>query len=166
MENMIGNTYGRLTVVGVDKAKPYHLICKCSCGNVTSVKKYSLTATDHPTRSCGCIRKERTSELGRRNIESNRAGNIAVMTRYNTNFSIIERTTPHKNNKSGHTGVWYNPVRGCYEAYICLHYKNFRLGRFSKYEDAVKARERAEEELFAPIIAEKNTDMMATRTRN
>ncbi len=163
MENMIGDIYGRLTVIDIDKSKPYHLLCKCSCGNIVSVRKYSLTAVNHPTRSCGCIRNELASELGKRTIENNRAGNNAVMSRYNTNFSIIERTTPHKNNKSGHTGVWYNHVRGCYEAYICLHYKNLKLGSFSKYEDAVKARERAEEELFAPIIAEKNTDMMSAR---
>ena len=54
--------------------------------------------------------------------------------------------------------MWYDPTRGKYEAYITLHRKKICLGRFSKLEDAVKARKAAEDELFAPLISAKRAE--------
>ena len=98
------------------------------------------------------------SATGKRVIEANRARIVETNMRYNTNFSIIEREAPCKRNTSGYTGVRYNPARGKYEAYITLHYKRVNLGRFSKLEDAVKARQKAEDELFAPLIEAKRAE--------
>lgn len=100
--------------------------------------------------------KEIISETGKRSITANSAKNVEMNKRFNTNFQVIESTKPPKNNKTGYKGVWQNPHTGKYHAYITLHYKMHRLGRFKKLEDAVEARRAAEEELFAPLIAEKN----------
>lgn len=153
--NLIGRTFGRLNVIDNDRTRPGYVICECECGNKVSIKGYSLTKKQHPTQSCGCIRKEVVSEIGRRTIHNNSAKRIEANKRYNTNFQIIESEVPAKNNKSGYKGVWYNPTRGKYEAYISLHRKRISLGGFDKLEDAVKARKTAEDELFAPLIAAK-----------
>ena len=52
-----------------------------------------------------------------------------------------------KNNKSGHTGV-YLVKNKKWAAYIMCDGKQITLGYFDTYEDAVKAREKAEEEYF------------------
>lgn len=156
--NLIGREFGRLKVVANDRARPGYVICECKCGNKVSVRSYSLTNKQNPTQSCGCIHKEIASEIGRRTIHDNSAKRIETNMRYNTNFQIIESEEPAKNNKSGHKGVWYDHTRGKYEAYITLHRKKIYLGRFSKLEDAVKARKAAEDELFAPLIAAKRAE--------
>lgn len=156
--NLIGKEFGRLKVIANDMARPGYVICECKCGNKVSVRGYSLTKKQKPTRSCGCIRKETTRETGRRTTSDSFIRRVETNKRYNTNFWIIENETPFKNNKSGYKGVWYDPTLGKYEACITLHRKRTRLGRFSKLEDAVKARKAAEDELFAPLIAAKRAE--------
>lgn len=155
--NLIGRNFGRLRVIANDRAKPGYVICECKCGNKVSVRSYNLTKKN-PTQSCGCIQKETMSEIGRRTIQANSAKRLETNMRYNTNFQIIESEEPAKNNKSGHKGVWYDPTRGRYEAYITLHRKKICLGRFPKLEDAIRARKTAEDELFAPLIAAKRAE--------
>lgn len=52
------------------------------------------------------------------------------------------------NNKSGVTGVVWHKRDNIWEAYITVDYKRIYLGRFEKFEDAVKARKEAEEKYF------------------
>lgn len=156
--NLIGRTFDRLEVVAEDTSRRGYVICKCACGKSVSIRGYSLTQKHNPTRSCGCLQRETMSAIGRRTIHANSAKRIETNMRYGTNFQIIERNTPAKNNKSGHKGVWYDQVRGKYEAYISLRRKRICLGRFSSLDDAVKAREDAEDKLFAPLIAAKRAE--------
>ena len=61
-----------------------------------------------------------------------------------------ENNKLHKNNKSGHKGVmwyYYNDLNK-WMAYICVDLKRITLGYFNEYEDAVNAREKAEEMYF------------------
>ena len=55
---LIGNKYGKLTVIDLGKTVDtcQYYICICECGNVTSVSKYSLL--NGKTRSCGCLYRE------------------------------------------------------------------------------------------------------------
>lgn len=46
----------------------------------------------------------------------------------------------YKNNKSGHTGVYFDKYNQCYKATINLNGKKIRLGAFSNPQDAVNAR--------------------------
>lgn len=157
--NLIGKRFGRLTVIGDSKTRAGYVICKCDCGNTEEIKSYSLTKYKQPTRSCGCLRKEKVSAIGKRTIYDNSAQRIATNEKYNTNFQIIEREFPGRNNRSGYKGVWYDPVRGIYEAYIGLHGRKISLGRFHCKDDAVKARKCAEDELYAPLIAAKQANL-------
>lgn len=60
--DLTGQTFGRLTVVEIDKsiykgAKKW--ICKCSCGATKSVQGANLRSG--ATQSCGCLQKEKTT---------------------------------------------------------------------------------------------------------
>ena len=58
INNIIGNKYGLLTVISLDSinSKPKNIkwICKCSCGNIVSIRGNNLISGD--TQSCGCSR--------------------------------------------------------------------------------------------------------------
>lgn len=58
-KNLIGNQYGRLTVIGYAGTNKYHRSmwkCVCTCGNSKIVNSNSLQ--QGRTRSCGCLDKE------------------------------------------------------------------------------------------------------------
>lgn len=161
-KNLIGNRYGKLVVIGVDNVNPGFLVCRCDCGNIKSIRKCNLLKKSGATQSCGCLRKEHGRELGRR-MSENLAATRMLSAKYNTNFPSIESKTLWKNNKTGVRGVWFDTSRGCYEAYIGLHRKKILLGRFKNFNDAVEARQNAEEDLFAPLIAAKYADLQEKR---
>lgn len=57
--DMRGERYGRLVVVAravQDKARGSRWLCRCDCGNETTVQRWSLLRGD--TRSCGCLQRE------------------------------------------------------------------------------------------------------------
>jgi len=58
---MIGNTYGRLTVLSVyrdtTKNKKYRVVCDCECGTKSITKLVAHVLSGH-TKSCGCIVRE------------------------------------------------------------------------------------------------------------
>ena len=63
VSSLIGNRYGRLTVIGVSEKTRNRLSlweCKCDCGNIVLVDKNKLK-TGH-TSSCGCLRKDMLQE--------------------------------------------------------------------------------------------------------
>lgn len=51
-------------------------------------------------------------------------------------------------NTSGVTGVSYRPKDKKWESYITYNKKLYKLGLFTNLEDAIKARKKAEKELF------------------
>lgn len=63
-KDITGQKFGKLTVVdfaGIDPdsldLKKHRLLwnCVCSCGRKTALRGYTLTRTDRPIRSCGCM---------------------------------------------------------------------------------------------------------------
>ena len=62
INDIIGNTYGRLTVLSYDHSDGYmkYYLCKCSCGNTKVVLRNNLFAGY--TKSCGCLQKEQASK--------------------------------------------------------------------------------------------------------
>lgn len=151
---LIGRKFEKLEVIGQAQRKGY-VLCKCDCGNTKEIRATQLTKKKQPTRSCGCIQRERASEIGKKDIANNSKAKNETNMAFNTNFQVIENPKLPCNNRSGHKGVWFNPKRKLYEAFIQIHGTRIFLGRFAKYEDAVKARTEAEEKYFAPLIKEK-----------
>lgn len=153
--DLTGKKFGRLTVMG-PASKPGYVLCQCECGNRKEIRATRLTTTKEPTRSCGCIQREVAYDIGSKNIAENSRHRLETDMQFNTNFGVIETDEPPKNNRSGHKGVWYDTGRELWEAYINVHGKRIHLGRYKTKEEAIKARERAEEEYFLPLIEEKN----------
>lgn len=74
VENMIGNRYGRLTVIGPEvliRDKNGHIehfvYCRCDCGN--SFRANVIRLANGEIKSCGCLNKDNLSKLaeGRHN---------------------------------------------------------------------------------------------------
>lgn len=152
--DLIGRKFGKLTVVEQAERKGY-VLCKCDCGNTKEIRADSLTNKKQPTESCGCIQRARASEIGSKNIADNAKAKNETNMAFNTNFQVIENPKLPRNNRSGHKGVWFEAKRQQYQAFIQVHGARIHLGRFAKYEDAVKARIEAEEKYFAPLIKQK-----------
>ena len=147
----INDRYGKLTVIGFDGK---YAVCKCDCGNTKNIRKTSLTSKKCPTKSCGCIQRQIAHNTGNKTIAENGRKQIERNKSYHTNFQVITQDKPPVNNTSGTKGVSWNKQRNGWDAYINIHGKRIRLGRYAKYEDAVKERKRAEEEYHLPLIEE------------
>lgn len=65
--DLTGQKFNRLTVLYRDlnypKTKPVHWVCKCECENIKSVDGAYLRSGK--IKSCGCLRKELTKEMGK-----------------------------------------------------------------------------------------------------
>ena len=68
-KNLVGQTFGRLTVLERDfskeneefrKAKVVYWRCQCACGNIVSIRSDCLLSRN--TTSCGCYARERSRE--------------------------------------------------------------------------------------------------------
>ena len=149
---MIGNKYGLLTVIEYDSQRKGYVICKCECGNIKSIRKTSLTMKKSPTKSCGCLQKEKAKSVGLATISQNSHRQIQRNMMYNTNIQVISADKPPKHNTSGHKGVSFDKERELWSAYIFFHGKKIHLGRFADKNEAIKARQKAEEKFFQPIL--------------
>lgn len=151
--DLTGKKVGKLTVLGRDAGRDGYWICECECGNRKSIVTKSLREGN--TLSCGCIQREVARLTGTRTVAKNAENQIAMNVAYRTNFQVIENKNLPKNNKSGHKGVWWDKSRGMWQAYIQVHGERINLGRHYDIKDAIRAREAAEEECFAPLIEKK-----------
>jgi len=62
IKNLSGSVFGKLTVLEIDREKSdkesaIHWLCRCQCGNITSVAGYSLKRKERSTKSCGCLNR-------------------------------------------------------------------------------------------------------------
>lgn len=149
-EDLTGRRIGKLKVIGKDESRPRYWICECECGNRKSIVAHSLQC--EATLSCGCIQRGIASKTGTRTVAKNAEKQITMNKSYHTNFQVIESNKLPKNNSSGHKGISWDKSRSLWSAYIQVHGKKIHLGRFADLEEAVKARIRAEETYFEPLI--------------
>jgi hypothetical protein len=68
--DLVGQTFERLTVLKRDHGK--YWLCQCSCGETTIVAGYRLKSGH--TRSCGCFRRECTTQKNLRHGLATRRG--------------------------------------------------------------------------------------------
>lgn len=147
--DLTGQRFGRLTaveMVGRDKRDYILWKCKCDCGNEVTVISASLRSG--ATTSCGCFRKELSSEkLKKQNQIACKGGtNICLLT-----------SKKSKNNTSGVKGVSWDKEKQKWRAQINFQRKNIYLGCFGTLEAAAKARAVAEEQYFQPILDKYST---------
>ena len=97
--DLTGQRFGKLTVIGVDdrNTRKTYFYCQCDCGNVKSVRSDSLLCG--AIRSCGCMKKEQD----RINLEANHSHKMS-------------KTRPYEI-WQGMKGRCYNPHNPRYDRY-------------------------------------------------
>lgn len=88
------------------------------------------------------------SEMLRDHIDGNKLNNTSENIRFVTAIESGQNRGKQANNKSGHTGVYWNEKSKKWSAQITVNKKKIHLGLFEKIEDAIKEREKAEINFF------------------
>lgn len=135
-ENLTNKSFGRLTVLEPTEGRLWK--CRCECGNEINVSEDSLLLGTY--RSCGCVRQEQQENLHE------------TMTYVeNTCLEILDRRKNRTDNTTGFRGVFRGPGNK-WLVTIGMQNKRYYIGLFSDFEDAVKARLRAEEILHEGFV--------------
>ncbi len=137
--NLTGQRFGRLTVIepAPNMGKRTAWRCRCDCGRETVVTTGRLRSGK--TASCGqCVER-----------------GLSCLTYIDgTCVEMLKAKTVRRNNTSGVPGVDWRASKGLWRASICFKGRRQYLGSFARFEDAVKARKRAEENLHDQFLAE------------
>ena len=136
--DLTGQRFGKLTVLGPAENIGVQTAWKCrsGCGRETVVTTKRLRAGR--TVSCGCVYGK---SIGKRLTYVD-----------GTCVEMLRAKTVRRNNTSGVPGVGWTPSKGLWRATICLKGKRYYLGGYKRFEDAVHARKRAEEELHDKFV--------------
>lgn len=149
--DLTGQRFGRLVVekrVRLEKPLPNGTItgwlCRCDCGNEVVYTTKDLRNTG--TISCGCALSD-AAKLKVQNNFNQRYGGTEIA-------AIRPERGANKNSVTGVKGVYWSKREGCYIAKLQLRGKTMTVGRSKSLEKAMLARQKAEEEYYAPIIEE------------
>lgn len=115
--------------------------CQCECGAITY--KATDTLTNGNVSMCQNCAGIYAAEKARA-----KAGFEA-----GTQISKIKDQTTVSDNFSGVRGVYFERKTGKYRARLKFQGKLYNLGSFTRLEDAVKARQRGEEEIYGKFLA-------------
>ena len=80
--DLTGQKFGRLTVIkriGRSKWRTPIWLCQCECGNIKDIRSKSLKNGE--TQSCGCLQKEKTSQISVKNLIGQKFGKLTVLYR-------------------------------------------------------------------------------------
>ncbi len=137
-----GKVFGHLTALyPTDKrdAKGFVLWhCRCTCGNEADIS-YNCLVYAHQI-SCGCEKRRHEQSLGTFLVHID-----------STSLDALRSKKCPVDNTSGTRGVYR--IHGKYVAKIVFQKKQFYLGTYTDFDDAVRAREEAERAIFEPAVA-------------
>lgn len=139
--DLTGQKFGKLTVLGpaenIGSRTAWR--CQCDCGRETVVKTGHLRSGH--TKSCGCLHGPGgpRSALGLTYIDG-------------TCVEMLAAKTVRRNNTSGVPGVDWRRSKQAWRASICFKGQRYYLGSYRNFEDAVRARKRAEESLHDSFL--------------
>lgn len=150
-KDLVGQKFGRLTVLARAGKVKYVYIwrCQCECGNIVEVSSESL---NHGTKSCGCLVSETNRIKGKENLKKFTSQDLID----GTSIKNITRKKTVKNNTSGYTGVTFDNKTNSWLAQIGFKGKNYNLGRYKDKQEAIEARRKAEKELFGSFLEKLN----------
>lgn len=145
--DLTGQRFGKLTVL-----EPAEKIggrtawrCLCDCGQKTVVTTMRLR--DGHRTSCGCD-KEHFGE------PPHAVAHASLTYIDGTCVEVLRAKTVRKNNTSGVPGVDWLGRKQLWRATICFKGTRHYLGSYKRFEDAVEARKRAEEQFFDSFLQE------------
>ena len=139
--DLTGRRFGRLTVLrpAENIGGKTAWVCRCDCGQECVIKTNSLR--EKRSASCGCAGGPENARRGLTFVDG-------------TCVEFIRSEKLQKNNTSGVPGVFWVVRSQLWWATIDFKGKRRYLGRYQNFEDAVKARKRAEEELYGSFLRE------------
>ena len=141
--DLTGQKYGHLVVLGPAEniGERTAWLCQCDCGRQVVVKTHHLRSGH--TKSCGC----QNGPGGPRNA-------LGLTYIDGTCVEMLAARTVRSNNTSGVPGVDWLSKKQRWRASICFKGKRRYLGSYEKFEDAVRARKRGEEEYHDKFLEE------------
>lgn len=147
--DLTGKVFGKLTVLGrSDKRNPRGARttpmweCRCECGAITY--KATDTLTNPEESMCKACQGLYAAETARKS-----AGFVG-----GTQITKLRNMEPTAANTSGCRGVYYEKKTNKYRARLKFKGKIMNFGTYARFEDAVVARKRAEEEYYGAFLAE------------
>ena len=140
LKDYVGKRFGMLTVLEYAGKRDgmHRWRCLCDCGNETIVGQTLLQGGR--TKSCGCLQNS-IIKTNMKFVDG-------------TSVTLLEKTGKRllKNNSSGYNGVYLNRRTQKWTAQIGFKGKNYNLGSFSRIEDAVDARKKAEDRIYGEFL--------------
>lgn len=147
IKDIVGQRFGRLIVlkrsnqyVLISNRKKYLWECRCDCGATV----YRLSEKLQQGRQCAC--KACMGKAAATAMTEN-AGFVE-----GTQLCKLSATKANANSSSGVRGVFFNSRSGKWRATLKFQGKDHYLGEYTKIDDAIKARQRAEELYYTPVI--------------
>ena len=132
-----GDRFGRLTTIRPTEKRSAKAViweCLCDCGKTVMVRTTSLTSGH--TTSCGCVKQELDEKKDFREI---------LTYTDNTCIEFAKGISKPRSTTSTDTGIRGVILKdGKYQAQIIFRKKWYYLGRYSRLEDAVEIRRKAE----------------------
>lgn len=147
--DLTGKKFDRLEVlerVNNETGNRYKWKCLCDCGNTVLVSPQNLK--NGHTKSCGCLQRETA-------VTSALIANATFDEKYRiegTNIARIAKEKPDKSNTSGYAGVCFHKQSQKWEARIGFKGTRYDLGRYKNIDDAVKARQEAENHYYSEFL--------------
>lgn len=152
--DLVGRKFHNLTVI--EKTAPKMWKCSCICGNITNVSTNNLVKGI--TKSCGCLSRATSKMLGQKVMKEIQERNF----KDGTDLALLCRNKLFATNTSGVTGVYFYKKSQKWRAYITFQRKCIHLGTFTNKIDAIKARKKAEEKYFKPVLDKYNKESKET----
>ena len=150
-EDIIGKRFGKLVVVKLSNRRGRRgkrtvplWECVCDCGKIT-YKATDVLSNESLSMCSDCAKKYATEKM------RDKAGFVN-----GTQISRIKSNKIIASNTSGARGVYLDKRTGKWRARLKFKGKTLNFGSYVKFEDAVKARELAEEEYFEKFLEELN----------
>lgn len=140
--NIEGQRFGRLTAKYMTEKRDgkgsvfWH--CLCDCGNEVDVTEDCLIHGNY--RSCGCLQQEIRKDIHNK---------LTLID--GTCVEMLEKRKHRSDNKSGFRGVTCNK-NGTYSVNIGFKGKNYFLGRYHNFSEAVSVRQEAEKRLHDGFV--------------
>lgn len=140
VQDIQGHRFGDLTAIACAGKKKghYYWLCRCKCGNETVVRQNYLLIGK--TKSCGCLQAKVVVD------------NMKFVD--GTSVTLLEKAGNRlvSTNTSGHNGVYWNKKSQKWIAQIGFKGKTYYLGSYNRIDDAVSAREKAEERIYGEFL--------------
>lgn len=146
-ENLVGRRFGKIEVIGRSDrrgsrgARTVPLWeCRCECGNITY--KATDRLTNPELSMCNeCVGKYAGEKM------REKAGYVD-----GTQISRIKSDKPIATNTSGARGVYWDRNSGKWRARLRFKGKTYNFGSYANFDDAVKARKKAEEQIYGEFL--------------